>query len=98
MVMEIVASETPFLISAVTPAYEFYDAFSKLEHLGVLTLQLVTRQYYIDKHKEILREIYWSVYPILLSLNSLINPFTTPVEREHFEKSMNEILDIKIYE
>jgi hypothetical protein len=98
MVMEVVESKAPFLISAVTPAYEFYDTFSKLEHLGVLTLQLVTRHYYIEKHKDIFREIYWSIYSILLSLNSLIIPFVTPDEREHFEKSINEILDIKIYE
>jgi hypothetical protein len=98
MAIDIVNSKVEFLISNVAPAYDLYDTFSKLEHLGALTLQLVTRHYYIEKHREIYKQMYFAVNTSLVSLNSLITQFTSADELKFYEKSVQEILDIKMYE
>ncbi len=78
-------------------AFELYDTFSKLEHLGILTTQLVVRQFDDGNQKKILQEIYVAVQTILFCLGSVLQRFFPKEEMEHFGKLEEEILQIKIH-
>ena len=79
-------------------AFELYDIFSKLEHLGFLTTQLVVRQFDEGNHKQILHEIYIAVQTILVCLGSVLQRFLTVEQMEQFGKTEEEILRIGIFE
>lgn len=56
-------------------AYEHYEIFSKYEHLGDLTFQLIHRNLKDDQKKRILSEIYHSVNVIVHYQITFILPF-----------------------
>lgn len=56
-------------------AYEHYDIFSKYEHLGDLTFNLIHRSFRNDQKKRILSEIFHSVNVIIHYQKSLILAF-----------------------
>jgi len=98
MVIVIAESENEVAKFHTTNAFELYDTFSKLEHLGVLTTQLVIRQFEEENQKKILHEIYIAVQTILFCLSNVLQRFLSESEMEHFWKYQGEILKIKIHE
>ena len=98
MVKEIAKSNYEPAIYGTVRAFGLYDTFSKLEHLGMLTTQLVTRQFDENNHKQILGEIYQAVHVISYMLHSILITFITTNEIEQFTKLKEEVLSIKIYD
>lgn len=97
MVVVIADSENTVAKLHTKNAFELYDTFSKLEHIGMLTTQLVVRQFDTENHKQILHEIYVAVQTIFVCLGSLLQRFFTGEQMKHFSKLEEEILAIKMY-
>jgi hypothetical protein len=98
MVELIAASDNEIAKRHTKNAFELYDIFSKLEHLGFLTTQLVVRQFDEGNHKQILQEIYVAVQTILVCLSSVLQRFLTIEQMEEFSKIEEEILKIRMFE
>ena len=84
---------------ALTFVAGIYDIFSKYEHLGEFTYELIHRQFDEEKRERILGEIYEAIREIIYFQKSLMNDvLEEPKEIDAFEILSNKIVAIKIYE
>jgi len=83
-------------------AKELYDRFSKYEHFGILTLDLIHRQFKSERLNEVFQDIFWANKVILFYINNLIGIWLKKEDKEYkvFEKLRKEIItkDLKIIE
>ena len=97
MVKEIANNKylNPFAIKA----YGLYEIFSKYEHLGELTYELIHRQFSIEIREQILGEIHEAIEVIINFQKSSMACFLIDnSEIETFMKLSDKIEAIKIYE
>ena len=93
------ANSNKVLNSFAIRAYGIYDIFSKYEHLGEFTYELIHRQFDEEKRERILGEIYEAIREIIYFQKSLMNDvLEEPKEIDAFEILSNKIVAIKIYE
>ena len=98
MIKEI-ANSNKILNHYAIRAYGLYDIFSKYEHLGLFTQELIYRHSDETNSRQIQGEIYESIVAILCLQKSLLNgSFKNQSEQNTFENLSAKVEAIKLYE
>jgi hypothetical protein len=78
-------------------AKELYDRFSKYEHFGILTLDLIHRQFKEERLIEVFQDIFWANKVILFYVDNIIGIWLKKEDEEYkiFDDLRREIADLK---